>query len=222
MMQYLTAQVEEMRSRDYASLMVVKAVKGRPPGGRTTILNFGEDSYTFGPRTPGPAVDLWTDWAVDRLTGIVPKGPAVLVPVPNRNAVVGGSRDFPTARLAQRIAKTAPSRIKAATELWWDQEMQPASEGGPRFAHQLYPHLRARRSSIDGPRVLLDDVMTSGGHLKACAAKLREIGHNPEFAICCGRTCHEQLEDPFVVPVVELQDFDPSNPFGFSPVSIAD
>ena len=220
MMQYLTAQVDEMRSSDYASLMVVKAVKGRPPGGRTTTLNFGETAYTFGPTKPGPAVDLWTAWAAARLKGIVRRGPVALVPVPNRNTVHGTSPDFPTAQLAQRVADAVGPRVNVSTELWWDQEMEPASEGGPRYAHQLYPHLVLEESPAAGRRVLLDDVLTSGGHLKASAAKLREMGHDPQFAICCGRTAHEQLDNPFAVPVEELPDFDPADPFGFGDISL--
>jgi len=98
--------------------------------------------------------------------------------------------------------------------------MEPASEGGPRHARQLYPHLVAEASLTNGPRVLLDDVLTLGGHLKASAAKLRERGHDPQFAICCGRTMHEQLENPFVVPVEELPDFNPEDPFGFGDISL--
>ena len=221
MMQYLTAwDGVEARRADYASLMVVKAVKGRPPGGRRTTLTFGNTQYDFGPTNPGPAVDLWTAWAADRVRGIVPEGPVVLVPVPNRNAVHGGPPDFPTAQLAQRVANAVGPRVTVATELWWDQVMEPASEGGPRHAGQLYPHLVAGVSPVEGPRVLLDDVLTLGGHLKASAAKLREMGHDPQFAICCGRTAHEQLDNPFVVPVEELPDFDPADPFGFGDISI--
>lgn len=177
MMQYLTAPVPEMRDRDYASLMVVKAVKGRPPGGRPTTLTFSNTSYAFGPNNPGPAVDLWLAWAADRLQGQLPMGPLVLVPVPNATAVHGSPPNFATALLAGRVANAVGPRAKIATELWWDQEMERAHEGGPRFAEHVFPHLVAERSPERGPRVLLDDVLTSGGHLRASAAKLRQIGH---------------------------------------------
>ena len=220
MMQYLTNwDGVEARSTDYASLMVVKAVKGRPPGGRRTSLTFGGTSYSFGPGMPGPAVNLWTAWAADRLKGMAPRGSVVLVPVPNSTAVHGSSTDFPTARLARSVADAVSSRVKVATELWWDQEMEKASEGGPRFAEHIYPHLVSEKSPYRGPRILLDDVLTSGGHLRASAAKLREIGHDPKFAVCCGRTAHEQLDNPFAVPVEELSDFDPADPFGFGDIN---
>ena len=156
------------------------------------------------------------------MQGQFPNGPVVLVPVPNSTAVHGSSPDFATALLARRVADAVGSRVKVATELWWDQEMQRAHEGGPRFAEHVFPHLVAGKLPVRGPRVLLDDVLTSGGHLRASAAKLREMGHDPEFAICCGRTAHEQLENPFVVPVVELPDFDPEVPFGFGDIVLDD
>ena len=211
-----------MRDRDYTSQMVVKAVKGRDPGGRPRSLNFGGKSYAFGPKAPGQAIDLWTAWAAGKLKSMVRRGPVALVPVPNSTAVHGTSPDFPTAALAGQVAQAIGPRVAVATELWWDQEMERASDGGPRYAQDLFPHLVAEVSSAPGPRILLDDVLTSGGHLKACAAKLREAGHDPQFAICCGRTCHEQLENPFVVPIVELPDFDPGNPWGFSDVFVED
>ena len=216
MVQYLTASVPNMRPRDYSSLMVVKAVKGRPVGGIPTTLTYLGKSYAFGSSKPGPAVDLWVAWAANQLQAFQPSGQFVIVPVPNSSAVHGTSPDFPTARLAELVANAVGSRSKVATELWWDEVMVPAHKNGPRFAHHVFPHLVAEESEQEGPRILLDDVITSGGHLRACAAKLREIGNDPQHAICCGRTEHEQLDDPFDVPLEELSDFDPENPFGFT------
>jgi hypothetical protein len=218
-LQYLTQKVEEMRDPDYTGIMVVKAVKGKDPGGRRKTIRLRDQTFTFGPGNPGPAVDAWVAWAAHRLRELLPSGPVVLVPVPNSNAVHGSVEDFQSAEMARRVAHAAGARFCVETELWFDQQLKPAhgpsDTSGPRFANQVYPHLVHEPSATQGTRVLIDDVMTSGGHLRACAAKLREIDRAPEFALCCGRTVHEQLENPFAVPVEELPDFDPNDPFQF-------
>jgi hypothetical protein len=44
--------------------------------------------------------------------------------------------------------------------------------------------------------VLIDDVTTSGGHLIAAAWKLEDGGRIARLAVCCGRTAHDQWDDP--------------------------
>jgi pyrimidine operon attenuation protein/uracil phosphoribosyltransferase len=55
-----------------------------------------------------------------------------------------------------------------------------------------------------GTYVLVDDVYTSGVHVKAWAWKLVDHGRAAELAICCGRALHSQLPDPFEVKPEEL------------------
>jgi hypothetical protein len=64
------------------------------------------------------------------------------------------------------------------------------------------------------PYVLVDDVVTSGGHLRACAAFLHNHGARVERAICAARSDHDPPDDPFGRRVDELPDFDMPTPSG--------
>jgi predicted amidophosphoribosyltransferase len=81
--------------------------------------------------------------------------------------------------------------------LRWKKPVESATTGGPRHAHILAQHLYVTRSLDKAAQyVLIDNVTTSGGHLKACAAILRQAGvqHIPCAAIA-GRSVQLPPED---------------------------
>lgn len=218
MVQYLTEQVEKMRDRDYTSLSIAKSVKGRDPGGVNKSIRLGGKVFNFGPGSPDGAVDLWTAWAARTITGAMdpPDGQLAIIPVPNSHATVGSSDDFRTWELARRIAEQFGDNVTALDELRWTEVMPKASEGGPRQAYELYPKLHCElKADATIDRILIDDVMTSGGHLQASAARIQNAGASVEAALVCGRTKHIQVSNPFAMPVEELVDFDPEDPYGF-------
>jgi orotate phosphoribosyltransferase len=57
--------------------------------------------------------------------------------------------------------------------------------------------------------VLVDDVVTSGGHLRACAAKLTVDGAGVPLAVCAGRTLYDQEKDAFEIVEESLKDYEP-------------
>ena len=84
--------------------------------------------------------------------------------------------------------------------------MVSARKGGPRFGDQLYPHLVVAPNAAAEPRVILvDDVKTSGGHLAAAEARVREIGIKVARAICGARTVYVVGEHPFPEHLLELR-----------------
>jgi hypothetical protein len=221
MVQYLTEQVEQMRDKDYTSLSIAKAVKGRNPGGANKSLKLDGKVYNFGPGSPDGAVELWTAWAsrLLRTTMDPPNHRLVIIPVPNSHATVCGNADFRTWELARLIAEQLGDNVTALDELRWTEVMPKSSEGGPRQAYDLYPKLHCElKTDANIERFLIDDVMTSGGHLQASAARIRNSGASVESALVCGRTKHIQVSNPFAMPVEELADYDPSDPFGFGAI----
>ena len=65
--------------------------------------------------------------------------------------------------------------------------------------------------SVEGRRVVLvDDVLVLGGHLRACAAKLKAGGADVVLAMCAGRADQIPVADPFAARCETLDDFEPS------------
>ncbi len=221
MAQYLTDEVEKMRDRDYTAIQIVKSVKGRPPGGYSKRLTYKGRTYTIGPDTPEQGCALWSAWAANFIRSSLdhPEEEVVLVPVPNSSAVFDGE-GFRTFELAAQVAEAVGGNVQAYDELRWKEQKTPSSKGGSRLAYDLYPNLAFEQKGAAGAdRILIDDVLTSGGHLQACAARLRENSLKVKGALVCGRTTHAQLTNPYNVPVEQLPDFDPKDPFGFGGIS---
>lgn len=136
-----------------------------------------------------------------------------LGPVSNSSTTISSTTPPRTARLADAIAKKIGAGVSVHDVLRWNVNLGPArSGGGPRDPQILYDNIVSLRSSISwGPTVVLvDDVLTAGGHLKACAAFLRTYGATVDLAVCAGRTVYAPPAHPFEVVEEDLNDFDPA------------
>lgn len=205
---YLTSSDSPWRGVDYDSSIFVKAVKGTTFKGYANILIDGVP-FSLNQQTKDEAVMRFADWAARRLTYFTKDGPIALIPIPGHDTLVTSTTPCRASRIAITIQLRLPSS-QVVDVLRWDQTMTPSHKQGPRDPAHLYPHLKALRLPACARRVVIvDDVVTKGGHLQACAAVLRKLGLDPLAAITVGRTTLEQLADPFQVPLEDLPDYDP-------------
>lgn len=127
---------------------------------------------------------------------------ASVIPVPSSQTVAAGG-DYTGARLAAAIQQCRPGLL-AAPVLHFDVPQPKAHDGGGERRWQvILPHLRGDAAGV-GPAVLLDDVMTTGGHLRACARYLAAQGVEVADAFLIGRTMWTRPEHMFTVPAEVL------------------
>lgn len=154
-----------------------------------------------------PAVDGFARWAAGCLED---NGPYILIAIPPGSAVVGTAAGHRTDAVASKIADASGGRASMLSLFRWQTQMPSTRDGGTRDPRQIFQNLTCERVSRPaGQYVLIDDVFTTGGHLRACAAKLHELELMPALALCAGRTCHEPPADPFAGTEEEIEDFDP-------------
>jgi hypothetical protein len=175
---------------DYDALTVVRAVKGQDlKKGYAKIKSLTGAVVTVDAARRGNAKALFGAWAAARLVKLGVQA-GWLIPIPSSDCLA-----LDTDRKGMELARAVEVRaagMKAESALCWTEQLTKAAEGGPRDVATLFPNLRIWTQFPEGPVVLVDDVVTSGGHALACAKLLREYGHEVEHVLCVAHTVHER------------------------------
>ena len=79
-------------------------------------------------------------------------------------------------------------------------------DGGNARRGRVVSQVASDRDRQGEQVVLVDDVLTLGGHLRACAAKLREEGADVLLGLCAARADQIPAKDPFAVRCEILSD----------------
>lgn len=131
----------------------------------------------------------------------------VIIPIPSSKCTLktGESR---TRRLADALQKRAGGDVLDV--LRFNKEYESTRNGGSRNPEDIYPTYRLLDAVPSGrPIVLVDDVLTSGGHIRAAVTYLTRKGvTSPEIVACCGVSAEQAPSaTPFERKTRELDDY---------------
>ncbi|SRR5260370_28324046 len=161
------------------------------------------------------AIDWFGTIAAAYLKKQKTEDPFIVVPVPNSGCVASSSVKPQTRKLAKAVCDSLKDGSYVVDCLRWKKNLGSASkEGGPRDAGILYRNaviLEDQLKGIDkGLDVLLvDDVTTSGGHLRACVAKLQSKQLDTKIVVCGGKTIYDQANPAFHLYQDKLENYHP-------------
>jgi hypothetical protein len=195
--QYLTRDVASMRGIDYDSTSLVKAVKGLELGNGYTDVQIDGKRCRINNSNKDDAIAWFAGWAAARIIALGTQ-PKVLIPVPSSKTIVNSPEDFRTMKIAQAIAARVP-KANALSTLRFIEARPSSREGGSRDPAVLYPNLTITKGLPPGQIVLIDDLMTSGGHFIAASWALDDRGRVPKLALAFGRSLDSQIDNPFLV-----------------------
>lgn len=126
----------------------------------------------------------------------------VLVPIPDSRSVATDLHPPSTLRLANAISRATKIATIVSDCLRWRLPQTPSHRGGTRDPEILARQLYLVADPPAGLIVLVDDVVTSGGHIAAAATKLASVGYTCRLAICLGRT--ELAPNPLTIKCARI------------------
>jgi hypothetical protein len=200
----------DWRPTDYLIRNLVRSLKGESFKGYS-YFKLGGKAYQITEQDNKAAYTLWSNWAAVRLRNDLKLGKATLVPVPSSSHTAFGQDTGPV-RMANSIAALIPKEAVVGNFLRHKSKQPRAhSEGGTRDPDRIETTLACNVTDTSLPAVLIDDVMTTGGHLKACARVLRSHGVRVEHVLVAGRTVWEVVQEPLRIAPEDIEavlDFD--------------
>ena len=134
-----------------------------------------------------------------------------LDPVPS-SVHVGFVQNTCPVRMATEIANAVPGLATVGHFLRNKTLQKKAhSQGGSRDPYEIERALDCRVGHPEIPAVLIDDVMSTGAHLRACATVLRLHGITVDNVLVAGRAVWEVVPGPLRV---EPEDIEAAPEFG--------
>jgi hypothetical protein len=175
---------------DRHAIAFIRAAKGQPASRDNSRLDAVVNEHAL-------------DW-FGKMAAVVLKmkrvdPPIILIPMPNSDCYIGCEEGPRTIPLANAII----NHLRNATvidAMRWRACQTPAHEGGARDPETLYRALVLLLPIPEkGTVIIVDDVLTTGAHALAAAAKVSTERNPCRLAICLGRTVWQQHDRSFFI-----------------------
>lgn len=196
------------RQDDYNVNKFVKALKGQQVNGFADLRDIDGSTKRINQESAGLAFELFGRWAAARLRQL-DLCEATLVPVPSSSCTAFTDVTTPV-KMARAVRRQLP---ESAVGRWlrFAEPMTQSHAGGTRNIDVLKDKLRRSPATLETRIVLVDDVKTTGAHLRACASVLRDAGATVETVIVAATTVWKQYPTPLRLDPEDLEampDFD--------------
>jgi len=197
------AWTDDWQDDDYRARNLVKGLKGLPFGGHCSI-GVGKTSYAIDNTPQGRAnATMAAARAIAGKIQVAGYKKVAVIPVPSSKHT-DPDGDFVGLKLARQIHELVAGFV-ATPLLYFKNEMPKSADGGTRNPWVIEKNLRRdKRLSLPNRAVLLDDVCTTGAHLKAAGRYLAKKGVVVEDAFVVGRTAQERPAQMFKVAMEEM------------------
>lgn len=195
---------DKWRNVDFAARNLIKAIKHEDFNGYSDIKT-GNSSIRIDNTVSGRnrALTAVASALTKKISGAGYQNAAV-IPIPSSSHVDPNGM-FTGRRIAEAIQEKNSTFVSTPV-LYFDEPLpKSAGGGGTRNADLIKSHLRMISCHLPPTVVLLDDVCTSGGHLKAAARFFLEIGVHVQDAFVVGRTAWDKPSSMFLVETEEVQ-----------------
>jgi hypothetical protein len=134
--------------------------------------------------------------------------PIILIPVPSSRCTLANAQSPCTIQLADSVARHLGNSA-VCDGLRWRRAMKSSHTGGVRDPQYLYDNLSLVVPMPKGTRVVVDDLLTTGGHILASAARVSSVTSPCRIALCVGRSVSQPRGNRFSFVEEELRDFVP-------------
>lgn len=187
---------------DFDAYKFIQALKGNSVSGYATLQRPNGGWLKIEGENTAAAFQIFGEWGAKVLDDIgLEEGH--LVPVPSSTCLELGG-DEKGRKLAQAITNVRPN-FKVLEALHWHKKLPKSAEGGPRDVPTLLANLRIMQELPEGHLILIDDVVTTGGHLRASASGLRHFGGTVELALCGAQTVNDRPKPIFAIAPRDLE-----------------
>jgi hypothetical protein len=195
---------EKWRDADFTARNLVQAVKKHPFKGFSDLKTAAGSFLRVENTVKGQAVALsYAAQKIERLIAAAGYHEVAIIPIPS-SSHTDPTAEFTGSRLARAI-EGRNAAFKAKPVLYFNKAVPKSSGGGGRDTRLIEEHLRATDDlrHIESA-VLLDDVYTSGAHMRAAYRFLDGRGLTIEDAFVVGRTRWEKPASMFKCEAEEI------------------